>query len=547
MMDAKSQDKISGSIHENERHETVSQSEAYSAVEERRLRRKYDICLLAPLALMYLCNALDKGNVGNAKTAGWDKDIGLTGNQYYILVMVFYVPFCLAGTPISLIAKRYSAARVLPIMMIGFGSMSVVSRQTIAILVSVTDWLPRSLLSTVARGFSQVFAIRFFLGIFEAAMLPGVLFYLSTFYKRNELASRLGIFYGTVPSGAAYYGLTLPSSNVCYFWCFLRLAGPKLEAIFSPVKDNHWSGLIAFGVFHIKHSKYKGWQFLFWIEGASTVIFALIAFFWLPRSPATWWYLNPREKEIARIRILSDSSVTVDEKLSIRDSFRVLENPMYWIWAAVNLTFGVPLASVNNFLPQIVASLGYSTVKTNLFTVAPNVVGAVTLLVLTFSSDYFRERSIHICIPLLIGLTGFIILGCIDVVGHKGAAYFACFLLTMGAFAPSVLVATWYANNTPQESRRALVAGIMVAIANSAGLISTNVFRAQDEPKYVPALITSAVSGAICFILVAGMGIWMRFDNKKRNRAQGVNIRPQDVKTENLAAGPESPLFRYMY
>lgn len=26
-------------------------------------------------------------------------------------------------------------------------------------------------------------------------------------------------------------------------------------------------GLIAFGVFHIKHSKYKGWQFLFWIEG----------------------------------------------------------------------------------------------------------------------------------------------------------------------------------------------------------------------------------------------------------------------------------------
>ena len=62
-----------------------------------------------------------------------------------------------------------------------------------------------------------------------------------------------------------------------------------------------------------------------------------------------------------------------------------------------------------------------------------------------------------------------------------------------------------YANNTPQESRRALVAGIMgeefvdnvdflvylmhvytVAIANAAGLISTNVFRAQDEPKYLP-------------------------------------------------------------
>lgn len=74
-----------------------------------------------------------------------------------------------------------------------------------------------------------------------------------------------------------------------------------------------------------------------------------------------------------------------------------------------------------------------------------------------------------------------------------------------------------------------------------------------------------ATSGAICFILAAGwvfvdsqhiddwhdaipsMGIWMRRENKRRNKAQGVNIGPQDVKTEYLAAGPESPLFRYMY
>ncbi|XP_006454315.1 hypothetical protein AGABI2DRAFT_175913 [Agaricus bisporus var. bisporus H97] len=469
----------------------VSPSKDFSAAEEGKLRRKFDICLLAPLSFMYLCNALDKGNVGNAKTAGWDKDIGLTGNQYYVLVMVFYVPFCLFGTPIALLAKRFSAARVLPIMMVGFGSMS--------------------LLSTIARGFSQVFAIRWFLGIFEAAMLPGVLFYLSTFYKRNELASRLGVFYAMSAISGAF------------------------------------SGLIAFGVFQLKHSKYKGWQFLFWIEGGSTVIFAAFAFLWLPRSPSTWWYLNDREKKIARMRILADSSVTVDEELSLRDSIRPLASPMYWLWAVVNLTFGVPLASVNNFLPQIVASLDYPTVKTNLFTVAPNIVGALTLVALTFSSDYFRERSIHICIPLVIGLVGFIILGSIDVVRNKGVAYFACFLLTMGAFVPSVLVATWYSNNTPHESRRALIAGIMVAIANSAGLISTNVFREQDEPKYLPALITCAVSGAICFIVVAGIGLWMRLDNRKRNKAQGVAIRPQDVKTENLAAGPESPLFRYMY
>jgi len=207
----------------------------------------------------------------------------------------------------------------------------------------------------------------------------------------------------------------------------------------------------------------------------------------------------------------------------------------------------VPLASVNNFLPQIVASLGYSTVRTNLLTVAPNIVGTIALLLLTFSSDYFRERSFHICIALATSLTGFIILGSIDVLKHRHVAYFACFLLTSGAFAPSVLVSAWYSNNTPSESRRAVVAAVMVAIANSSGLISTNVFRAQDEPKYIPALATSAAFGGLCLLLVASTGIYMRIENRRRNKDQGVNITAADVDTEGLGDGPRSPSFRYMY
>jgi cyanate permease len=74
----------------------------------------------------------------------------------------------------------------------------------------------------------------------------------------------------------------------------------------------------------------------------------------------------------------------------------------YGVWALISIAFGVPLASVNNFLPQIVAGLGYSTVRTNLFTVAPNICGTVALLALTFSSDYFRERSIHMLVGQLV-------------------------------------------------------------------------------------------------------------------------------------------------
>jgi len=367
-----------------------------------------------------------------------------------------------------------------------------------------------ALLSSAAKNFSQIFALRFFLGIFESAMLPGVVFYLSTFYKRNELASRVGIFYAAASIAGAF------------------------------------SGLIAFGVFQI-YSKYKGWQYLYWIEGSGTIVFAAFAFFWLPRSAQTWKLLSAQEKDLAKHRILADSSSEVDSKLDIRDAFIPFRDWRYFVWAVISLSLGVPLASVNNFLPQIVASLGYSAVKTNLFTVAPNVAGTVMLLLLTFSSDYFRERSIHVCVALSMAICGFIILICIDSLIHKHVAYFATFLICMGAFAPSVLVASWYSNNTPSESRRVVLAAVMVAIANSAGLISSNVFRAQDEPKYLPALVTSAAFGACCLVVTALWGAYMRWENRMRDKEQGVQLNAAEVDTAALGDGYHAPSFRYMY
>ena len=67
---------------------------------ERALCRKFDYRLLPVLAVMYLFNALDKGNLGNAKTDGMEKDLNFKSNQYNIILSVFYVPY--GNQPISL-------------------------------------------------------------------------------------------------------------------------------------------------------------------------------------------------------------------------------------------------------------------------------------------------------------------------------------------------------------------------------------------------------------------------------------------------------------
>lgn len=122
-----------------------------------------------------LFNALDKGNLGNAKTAGLTEDLGFKGNQYNIIVSIFFVPYVLAAPPVAMLGKKYGPHRALPVMMFGFGAMT--------------------LLMAAAQNFSGVMALRFFLGISEAAFFPLVIYYLTTFYRRGELARRLALFY----------------------------------------------------------------------------------------------------------------------------------------------------------------------------------------------------------------------------------------------------------------------------------------------------------------------------------------------------------------
>ena len=69
---------------------------------ERSLCRKFDFRLLPVLAIMYLFNALDKGNLGNPKSAkpGIEETLHFKSNQYNIILSVFYVPYVLFAPPI---------------------------------------------------------------------------------------------------------------------------------------------------------------------------------------------------------------------------------------------------------------------------------------------------------------------------------------------------------------------------------------------------------------------------------------------------------------
>ena len=103
------------------------------------------------------------------------------------------------------------------------------------------------------------------------------------------------------------------------------------------------------------------------------------------------------EQKLAYYRIAWGSSVEPDAEFSFRKAITVFKTDRLWpAYMAIGMGIGVPLYSVANWLPQVVERFGFPTVKTNLYTVAPNVVGSTFLVCVAFSSDYFQDRCLHL-------------------------------------------------------------------------------------------------------------------------------------------------------
>ncbi|KIW90676.1 uncharacterized protein Z519_08459 [Cladophialophora bantiana CBS 173.52] len=467
----------------------VSASVAIDPAAERRLVRKFDLRILPTLAVMYHFNSLDKSNLGNAKTAHLEETLHLTGDDYNITLSVLFVPCVLTAPFLGVAGKKYGRSRVLPIMMMSFGFFS--------------------LMVVAVYNFGGLLALRWFLGMAESAFFPLVIFYQTTSYRRGEQARRLAIFYAASSIASAF------------------------------------GGLLSFGVLQIKSGSLARWRYLFIIEGGCTMLFAIFAFWYLLYDTQSARFLTPEEKELVFYRIQVDSSSVVGEKFNLRSALAIFKHPTSWIILGIEIFLGVPLQSMSLFLPVIVSRLGYSTVKTNLYTVAPNISGAIMLILLAFASDYTRLPFPFVAMGFAFTWIGFIIYAAVDVHTQLHVVYFACFMMTWGTSAPSVILDVWYNNNIEDENKQMMLTAIGVPFASMMGVVSSNIFQNKDAPKYMPALLTTAIFGACGCLLTLLLGAWMIIDNQRRDTRDGRTVEAKDIPSELLAAGPASPDYRW--
>ncbi|KAH0012358.1 putative pantothenate transporter, partial [Aureobasidium melanogenum] len=172
------------------------------AASERAYVRKMDCYLLPFLSLMYFFNSVDRSNLGNAKTDGIDVDLHFKGNQYSLLLLLFYIPNGLCDLPLNMLTKRFSGRIMLPALMLGWGTMA--------------------LIQSASKNFGGLLALRLILAVFEAGFFAGAVFYLSLFYARGELGFRIAIFFGSALLASAFSGLI---SYGVFQWLLLASSG----------------------------------------------------------------------------------------------------------------------------------------------------------------------------------------------------------------------------------------------------------------------------------------------------------------------------------
>ena len=126
-------------------------------------------------------------NIGDARVAGLQTDLKMTDYQYSLTLTVTYIPFLAVEIPASLVLKRVGANVLLPTMAILWGLITA--------------------LQGLVTSYHGLLIARFFLGLVEGGLLPGITIIMSRFYKRDQIQLRITLLLATSSLAGAFSGL----------------------------------------------------------------------------------------------------------------------------------------------------------------------------------------------------------------------------------------------------------------------------------------------------------------------------------------------------
>ncbi|KAL5513452.1 hypothetical protein ACEPAH_3851 [Sanghuangporus vaninii] len=424
----------------NSNTDNVTMDEYQSGSEaEKKLLRKIDLHIVPTLWVLYTLSYLDRANIGNAKSGGMEEDLNLSSTQYSVILLVFFISYLIFEVPSNMLLSRIRPSIYLSLICFAWGAVAACM--------------------AAGKNYSQIAAIRFCLGIIEAAFAPGVAFYLSSWYKVHELARRFSIYYTATAISGAFSGL---------------LAGVIIDNL------NGSRGL-------------AGWRWLLLIEGVASSFAGCFTWIVLPDWPATTRWLSQEERDLAIARLKSDGIASSGSEGSTQPSHTEALKSAFKDWRTWGLSFMYMLATgsqtIQYFVPTLVGQLGYSGYMLQYMTIPIYAVALVGIVAFSFISDWRQERGHYITIAASVAFVSFIITVAVN--NDKVKYAFLCF--AVGAvYAVCPLTLLWVSKVIPHPAeKRGVAIAVVNSLGNSASIYGSFLWPSKDAPRYVPGFSTT--------------------------------------------------------
>ena len=373
-------------------------------------RRRIACRLLPFLWLLYVIAFLDRVNVAYAALE-MSHDLGFSDRVFGLGAGIFFIGYVLLEIPGAVIVERWSARRWIARIMVSWG--------LITILVAFVH--------TAA----QFYTARFLLGAAEAGFFPGVIVYLTHWFRAEDRSKAIAAFLTAIPL-----------SNIIGS----PLAGKILQV--------HWYGL-------------EGWRWLFILEGIPAIILGFVTLFYLTDRPGQARWLPTDESEW----ITGELTREKERKTAVRS---------YSIWQALRhrdvlvltMTYflgGTGLYGFTIWFPTILKrASGFSTMTVTLLASLPYIAALLAILINGWHSDRTRERRWHSAVPLFIASSALLL--AIKSSPHIWIqlSFFVLFAACVHGYQPSF----WALPSTIlSESAAAASIGLINSVGNLGGFV----------------------------------------------------------------------------
>ncbi|WP_174247419.1 MFS transporter [Acidisphaera sp. L21] len=315
---------------------------------EIRTMRRIAWRFLPLLVVAFLVTYLDRVNVGFAALTA-NHDLGLSPQDFAFGASIFFLGYFVCELPSNLALEKFGARLWLGRILITIGIIS-------AAMAAV-------------QGARSFYAVRLLLGMAEAGLFPGVIFFMTKWFPKRHRAKAMALF---------------------------MLAIPLSSFLGAPI-----SGLIL-GLNGIQGL--RGWQWLYLLEGAPSVILGLLCFALLSDTPKTARWLPEDERDWLLHELAREAGQSTAPAAGSR--WHLLANPTLLIFAMI--FFGVTAGTygLSLWLPLILKSPGYSDFQTGLMVAIPFGFGCVATIFWGRQSDRMDERVWHTAIPAFLAAIG---------------------------------------------------------------------------------------------------------------------------------------------